>query len=108
MLEELLHILERIVKADKVMKSGFSTALKRKFMEKADEFPFLDPFAAEFEYSDRKITFTGDAGSDELVRGLTECVKEMAEELGILAQMNIELGPWSKKYEKELGRCYNV
>jgi hypothetical protein len=104
MLEELLHIFERVVKADKALKLGFSTALKRKFMEKADEFIFLDPFAAEFEYADQKITYTGNAGDEELAKGLTECVKEMAEELGVRAQLNEELAPWSKKHKKELNR----
>jgi hypothetical protein len=107
MLEELLHIFERVVKADKVVKLEFNTALKRKFMEKADEFTFLDPFVSEFEYADQKITFTGNADDEELAEGLTECVKEMAEELGVRAQLNEELAPWSKKHKKELNR-YNL
>ena len=31
-------------------------------MEKAEEYAFLDPFAAEFEYSARKIKYSGQAG----------------------------------------------
>ena len=106
MLESLLSVFERIITSNKEIKSNFSTLLKKKFIEKADDFVFLDPFAAEFEYADRKIIFTGDAGDEELVNGLTECVKEIAEEVGILSQLNDELGPWSEKYKKDLEKFH--
>lgn len=102
MLEELLGIFERFIESSSGVKAEFSTLLKKKFMEKADEIPFLDPFAAEFEYADHKISFTGDAGGQELVNGLTECLKEIGEELGILAQLNDELVRWSEKHKRDV------
>jgi hypothetical protein len=102
MLEALLNVFERVITSRREIESNFSTLLKKKFMEKADEFVFLDPFVAEFQYADQKITFTGDAGDEELVKGLTECVKEIADELGILPRLNDELKVWSEKYGKGL------
>ena len=102
MLEELLNIFDGIIQSNRAVKSNFSTLLKKKFVEKADEYVFLDPFAAEFSYADRKITFTGDASDEELIRGLTECVKEIANGIGILDYLNGKLAPWSEKYQKEL------
>jgi hypothetical protein len=104
MLEELLGVFERIIESGKDVQSGFTTILKKKFIEKADQFVFLDPFAAEFEYADHKIAFKGDATSDEVVQGLMACLKEIAHEYGIIDQVEDELGPWSKKYKKEVER----
>jgi len=106
MLEALLTLFERVITSHREIESDFNTLLKKKFIEKADEFVFLDPFAAEFSYADQKITFKGNAGDEELVKGLTECVKEIAESLGILAQLKDELGPWSDKYEKDLEKFH--
>ncbi|MBW1796816.1 MAG: hypothetical protein JRJ21_00140 [Deltaproteobacteria bacterium] len=106
MLESLLSVFERVITSDREIESDFNTLLKKKFVEKADDFVFLDPFAAEFKYADQKVTFTGDAGDEELVKGLTECVNEIAEGLGILAQVKAELGPWSEKYGKELEKFH--
>ena len=102
MLEALLRVFERFIVSNRDIELNFSTLLKKKFVEKADEFVFLDPFAAEFQYADRKITFKGDAGDEELLKGLTECVKEIAEDLGILPQLKEELSPWFGKFEEEI------
>jgi hypothetical protein len=101
MLEFFLSIFERILKAQKI-KADHYTLLKKKFLEKADKFDFLDPFVAEFEYNDNKIKFKGNASRESLVKGVVECVKELAEEAGALSLMKKEIGPWSKKYAAEL------
>ena len=102
MLEALLVMLERIVSENKKIKADFGTLLKRKLVEKADSYSFLDPFIGEFEYSDQKISFTGNASDEEIASGLAASAKELAEELGILSQLKDNLTSWSKKYEKEL------
>ena len=102
LLEELLGIFQRIVTFDKKIHNNFSTMLKKKFHKKAEKYSFLDPFAAEFEYSGDKITFTGDAKDIDLANGLTEVVKELADELGVLEQLREEIKPWSQKYSKEI------
>jgi len=97
-LEVLLGLLERGIKSNKKIKAPFSKLLKKKFVEKANKFPFLDPFVAEFEYSDHKITFVGDASDRDLAKGVIESVKELAEELGILPELMGKLKPLSEKY----------
>jgi hypothetical protein len=102
MLEALLRVFERVIASNREIKSNFNTILKKKFVEKADEFVFLDPFAAEFQYADQKITFKGDANDKELIKALTECVKEIADGLGVLPMLKEELRTWFGKFEKEL------
>ena len=103
-LEELLVIFERIVTVNKGKKADFNTMLKRKFVTKAEQFGFLDPFAAEFKYVDQKISFTGNASNEELAKGVIESLKELAEELGILPQFRDESNEWSQMHARELAR----
>lgn len=104
MLEELLSIFERVVKANSKLRGGFTTMLKGKFVEKADVYTFLDPFIGEFLYSDRKISFAGEASDEELARGVFESVKELAEELGVIPQLRIECVLWNRKHKRALER----
>jgi len=97
-LEVLLGLLERGIKSNKKIKAPFSKLLKKKFVEKANKYPFLDPFVAEFEYSDHKISYVGDASEKDLAKGVIESVKELAEELGILPEIMGKLKPLSEKY----------
>ena len=71
-------------------------------MENLDRFEFLDPFAAEFEYSNRKVVFTGDASDAELTIGVWECVKGLASELGLMTELRKYLIPWYNKHERRL------
>jgi len=104
MLEELLGIFERVIRSSKKIKVNFDTLLKKKFVEKADEHNFLDPFVGELVYADRKITFVGDASDEELARGVTESIKELAEELGVLGEVRNECVFWARKHQRELAR----
>jgi hypothetical protein len=101
-LEELLGIFESTISSKKKIKTDFNTLLRKKLVEKADKYVFLDPFAGEFIYSDRKITFSGDASDEDLVNALIESVEDLAGELGILPMLADRLAPWSQKYAKEL------
>ena len=102
MLESLLCIFEAIVEENKKIKDHFTTLLKKKFMEKVDQYDFLDPFTAEFEYANRKIAFTGSAQSDELAKGVFESVREMADELGISEQLAKVTAGWSEKHRRDM------
>ena len=101
-LEELLGIFERMITSNKKIKTDFNTLLKKNLIEKADKYAFLDPFAGEFKYSNRKITFSGDASDEDLVNALIESVEDLAGELGILPMLADKLAPWSQKYAKTL------
>jgi hypothetical protein len=106
MLNSLLYVLEKVVVANRKVKS-FNTLLKKKFIEKADTYVFLDPFAGEFKYEDNQISFVGDAGDQELVAGVTECVRELSDDLGLRKQLVNTLAPWFQKYQSQIER-HNV
>lgn len=101
-LEELMVIFERTVLAQKSRNEDFVTLLNRKFVEKADRYPFLDPFAAEFRYIDKKIDFSGSTTDSELIQGLIESITEIAKELEAMPQFQGNLDTWIKKYESEV------
>ncbi len=102
MLQGLLQALENAVRRNKKIKADFETMLNKKFVEKADKYEFLDPFAAEFRYSSGQITYTGKAGSEELVASILECVLELTETLGITTYFRKQLGPWRSSFEDEI------
>lgn len=94
-LEELLDILGRVIDAETAVDSDFAILLKDKFVEKANDYVFLDPFAGEFKFDDQKITFTGKASDEELTKGVTECIRELADELGVMHIFKREIANWS-------------
>jgi hypothetical protein len=79
-LKELIPILQEVLyKAEKFVdavsrKGTFIRVFKKSLIEKADEYPFLDPFGGEFEYREGEILFTGEAGVKEFTKGIGECV----------------------------------
>ena len=95
-------IFERSVRTTKNRHSDFATLLNRKFVEKADLYPFLDPFAAEFQYADHKISFVGDTSDEELMHGVLESISEIAHEIGAEGQFKRDLATWAKKYQSEI------
>jgi hypothetical protein len=50
------------------------------------------------------VQFTGNASNEELVKGVTESLKELAEELGILPQLRDESNDWFETHARELER----
>jgi len=104
MLEELLAVFEKVVGSKKKKQMDFQKLLKQKFVQYADRFSFLDPFAGEFEYLDQRITFSGQTSDAHLVDGVFTIVKEMALELGLLSTLTENLDSWSLKYGEDLAR----
>lgn len=112
-MEEMIAIFERTVSGLKSIDTDFATLLSRKFVEKADRFPFLDPFAAEFKYANGKITLDGPTTEKEFTEGILQSLLELAEELDT-SQKSTRSGPafsihfrnnlvtWMKKYKKEV------
>ena len=96
-LEELISTLEETIASKKNKKVDFKNQLKKKFIEKAETYSFLDPFTAEFEYESGKITFTGSVSDKELAQGVVESIRELAEELGILQILTDKLSDWSQQ-----------
>lgn len=102
MLEELLGIFETLFASKKDKATDFNKALRQKFVDKAETYAFLDPFAAEFEYADRTITFSGQTTEQALAQGVVESVTELAEEHGLVPESKKYLASWTRKYEKSL------
>ena len=79
-------------------KLDFKKMLKRKFVENAEKYAFLDPFAAEFEYENHRIVFHGSATGKELSRGVIFSVLELADELGLRHKFSSQLEDWSERH----------
>lgn len=102
MLEEFLNTFETTVASNKKMATDFSKLLKKKFVEYAEKYTFLDPFAGEFDYSKKKISFSGETSEQELIEGVITSVTELAKELGMLPRFRDSLSSWSNHYSREL------
>ena len=102
MMEALLSIFEQVVNEKSKKKADFQKLLKQKFVENADRFSFLDPFADEFEYAEQKITLSGRVSDQDLVDGVVAVVNEMARELGLQSTLIVNLDLWLDEYADEL------
>jgi hypothetical protein len=120
-LQNLLRILQDTISTIETVVDGsatkgtFSAELKRALVNKSNDYPFLDPFAAEFKYEDGKIIFTGNTDIPELTRGLGECLGLTIEALtdkfskkkildqvrGELDQIKLDFGREIKKFNLE-------
>lgn len=77
--EEILAATEAVV--DELSAPGtFLLALKETLVDRAAEYPFLDPFAAELEYRDGTLTYQGTPPAD-LSRALGECLADTVARL---------------------------
>jgi hypothetical protein len=71
--QDVLKTLEAGV--DTAARPGvFLAAFRRACIELADPFPFLDPFAAEFDYRDGQIRYDGQESVATLHQGLSRCL----------------------------------
>jgi hypothetical protein len=102
MLEEFLGIIETLYNSRKDKEADFNSLIRKKFVENAERFTFLDPFAGEFDFNDRKIRFSGDADDAELANGIIVSTRELAEDIGMQEEMRKYLASWRRKYEEKL------
>jgi hypothetical protein len=107
MMEALLSIFEKVVDKKRKKKADFQKLLKQKFVENADRYSFLDPFAGEFEYAEQKITLSGRVSDRDLVDGVVAVVNEMARDLGLQSTLIVNLDSWLEEYADEL-EVYDV
>ncbi len=102
MLGDLLGTMEQLVKSNRKIRHDFETLLNQMFVEKVDQYDFLDPFAAEFRYSAGKVEYTGEAGLAVLVKAISECVAEIAQRNDLTVFLHQELYPWRNKFANEV------
>jgi len=67
--------------------SEFLNTFKDTLISKADEYPFLDPFAAKFQYKDGGVTFTGEIKKN-FSKAIGECLWATIETLGERAALD--------------------
>ena len=101
-LEELLVVLETLMHRKKSTQGNFGTLLRRKLIDLAETYPFLDPFAGEFAYSNNRIHFGADASEGKIVEGLLAALNSMAEENGVQAEFRSSMDGWFQKHGKTL------
>jgi hypothetical protein len=71
-LQEIISEAEKLVDGSSRRRGLFHKVFKESLIEKSEEFPFLDPFAGEFEYRDGTIQFNGETGARDFTRGIVE------------------------------------
>ncbi len=101
-LEELLALLESLCTSSQTIKADFNTLLKKRFLDLADEYAFLDPFAGEFQYSGRKIRLASAVSDDDLAKGLLTAVAGLVRDQGLKVPFNSRLEGWLQKHRKKL------
>lgn len=103
MLTDLLKVVEVVV--EKETQEDFMRALKRKFVEKADTYPYLDPFAGEFSYDDGVIEYDSDTPVGEMCGGLVDCLSELADDMEITAEVKASVATLVKKHPTAINTC---
>src|SRR5574341_63529 len=105
--QDLLQTIESTV--DKIKGSGaFLTAFKRANIEQTKTFPFLDPFAGEFDYRQGLIHFQGPVTVAQFNQGLCQSLAQTIHTLATegnpldLVQLRREMSAIKTKYGARL------
>jgi hypothetical protein len=108
-IQEVMRTIESIADGMNKRKGSFRENFNRAQVEKSDEYPFLDPFAAEFEYRDGVIKFIGKITAEVFIRGIRDCIEEtldkMAEEISrddLYRQIKSALQPTITKFGEKI------
>ena len=92
-LPQLLEVWGAVIQgvesaADSILGKGeFLNRFKDTLIEKADEYPFLDPFAAKFHYENGEVTFSGEV-QKSFSQAIGECLWATIELLAERAALN--------------------
>lgn len=84
---ELVNLMGEVIAAvergtaEVVRESDFRMVLREAFIHAAEHYPFLDPFAGEFEYSSGEIVFLGAARPADFVVGLSQALRWTVDDL---------------------------
>jgi hypothetical protein len=73
LMSDVIAEVERVVAAREGA-GAFAIELRSGLLEVADRYPFLDPFAAEFEYHAGEIVFVGNVAPEEFAAGIGEAL----------------------------------
>ncbi len=101
MLTEILLITEELFNKKAKGKNNFERSLKMKFVEKAEEYPFLDPFFNELNFSNGKLSIIMDTDKSKIVEGIVVSILELSEKIGIADGIKKEVTQITAKYTEE-------
>jgi hypothetical protein len=75
-IQEVIGTIESVTEAINKRKGSFREAFNKAQVAKSDAYPFLDPFAAEFEYRNGVIKFSGKVTAELFIQGIRDCIEE--------------------------------
>jgi len=105
-LQEIITKVEKFV--DGFAQEGiFLRAFKRALIEKSDEYPFLDPFAEQFDYRQGEIILDQEVELDRFAAGIADCFnltlshlkKEFPKNMNLSLNLKTELESKFKLYQ---------
>jgi hypothetical protein len=79
--QEVIGTVESVAEGINKRKGSFRDNFNKAQVTKSDEYPFLDPFAAEFDYRNGVIKFDGKVSADLFIRGIKDCLQEALEKM---------------------------
>lgn len=87
-MQELMRNIESSVDELSKRKGSFRDNFNQALVEKSEDYPFLDPFAAEFEYKKGKISFSGEVPAETFILGLRDCIDITLDKLDLNKNKN--------------------
>lgn len=100
-LEHLMAIAEETIVDEKKIKNDFQTLIRKKFVQFVDKYAFLDPFAAEFEYRNGKITYSGPSDEKSLAAGLLDSLQSIMNDCGLSQVFSGKLAAWKDQHTEQ-------
>jgi hypothetical protein len=114
---ELINLMGEVVSAveqsatETTRKQDFSMSLREALIRIAEHYPFLDPFAAEFEYAGGEVVFLGKARPADFVVGLSQALRLTIQDLerrfpdtGIRSRIELALDSLHKRRQLDFER----
>lgn len=75
--------------------------LKQKFLDNVNRYPFLDPFQAEFDYSQGEMNFNGEVLEEDIARAVIDCAWDVVEDCRQDKEFHSALEKWHYKATME-------
>ncbi len=92
-LEEFLDIYLKVMARKK--KDEPVLRLKQTFLDRLDDYPFLDPFLGIFDYADGSVRFADDAPRNRIADAVVDCAWQVIDSAGLQKKFRSELARWS-------------
>jgi hypothetical protein len=111
--KHVLSVLQEVISKTERFVDGFSQegiflrAFKRALIEKSDPYPFLDPFADQFDYRQGEITLDEEVELEHFAAGIADCFnltfshlkKEFPKNMNLSPNVKTELESKFKLYQ---------